>query len=268
MSEKHIVLITGANTGIGYEVVKALAASSHAYHILVGSRSIDNGDKAIAEVKKEAPNTTSDFAVIQVDVSSDESIQKAFDQVKAKFGRVDTLINNAGWSPDTQIASGKLTTREAWNAGYDVNVSGTQVLTQTFMPLLLASTTTPRLLFITSGLSSLAGAANPNSMRYTNPPAGWPKPPGPVFVAYRSSKTALNMLMLDWHRILKNDGVKVWSISPGFLATGLGAVGADALRRMGAGEPKVGGEFIRDVVEGKRDADAGNVINKDGIQPW
>ena len=163
--------------------------------------------------------------------------------------------------------TGKLSTRAGWNAGYDVNVSGTQVMTQTFMPLLLASST-PRLMFITSGLSTLTGAADPNSLRYVNPPAGWPKEPTPSFIAYRSSKAALNMLMLDWHRLLKNDGVKVWSISPGLLATGLGGAGPDALRKMGAAEPSIGGEFIRDVVEGKRDADAGNVINKDGIQPW
>ncbi|KAI9688048.1 MAG: hypothetical protein M1822_001553 [Bathelium mastoideum] len=267
MSDKHVVLITGGNTGLGYEVVKALAASSKPYHVIIGSRSLDNGNEAVLKVQKEVPNTASTFAVIQVDIASDDSIEQAFEQVKAHPGRVDSLINNAGWSPDTQIQQGKLSTRAGWNAGYDVNVAGTQVMTQTFIPLLLASST-PRLMFITSGLSTLAGAANPSYPRYTNPPAGWPKPAGATYIAYRSSKAALNMLMLDWHRILKNDGVKVWSISPGMLATGLGGVGADTLRQMGALEPHVGGEFIRDVVEGERDADSGKVIKKDGIQPW
>lgn len=68
--------------------------------------------------------------------------------------------------------------------------------------------------------------------------------------------------------MLQADGVKVFGISPGFLATGLGGLGPDLLKKFGAGDPSVGGELIRDVVEGKRDEHAGKVINKDGVQPW
>lgn len=87
-------------------------------------------------------------------------------------------------------------------------------------------------------------------------------------IAYRSSKTALNMMMLDWVRMLEPDGVRVFCISPGFLATGLGGMGREFMRKVGAGEASVGGGFVRDVVEGRRDGDAGVVINKDGVQPW
>jgi NAD(P)-dependent dehydrogenase (short-subunit alcohol dehydrogenase family) len=76
------------------------------------------------------------------------------------------------------------------------------------------------------------------------------------------------MMMLDWVTALKPDGVRVFAISPGFLATGLGGMGADKLKMAGAGEPSVGGELIRDVIEGKRDTDAGKVVNKDGVQAW
>ena len=76
------------------------------------------------------------------------------------------------------------------------------------------------------------------------------------------------MMMLEWDRVLTPECVCVFAISPGFLATGLGEVGADTLRKVGAGEPRVGGELIRDVVEGKRDADKGVVVSRDGVQPW
>jgi len=76
------------------------------------------------------------------------------------------------------------------------------------------------------------------------------------------------MMMRQWHRILLNDGVKVWAIAPGFLATGLGGIGREQLLKMGALEPSEGGNFIRDVVEGKRDQDVGKVIWAKGIQPW
>ena len=75
------------------------------------------------------------------------------------------------------------------------------------------------------------------------------------------------MMMREWVRILGNDGVKIWCVSPGFLATGLG-FGAEKLKAMGALDPAVGGALVKDVVEGKRDADVGKVIVKDGIQPW
>lgn len=71
----------------------------------------------------------------------------------------------------------------------------------------------------------------------------------------------------EWFRFLKNDGVKVWCISPGFLATGLGG-SAEATKALGAGDPALGGNFIKDVVEGKRDADVGKIIQRDIIQPW
>lgn len=74
-------------------------------------------------------------------------------------------------------------------------------------------------------------------------------------------------MMREWHRILLNDGVKVWCISPGFLATGLGGDPA-ANKKNGATDPAVAGQFARTVVEGERDADVGKVVLKDGIQPW
>jgi hypothetical protein len=72
----------------------------------------------------------------------------------------------------------------------------------------------------------------------------------------------------EWHRNLKADGVKVWCISPGYLATGLGA-GSEANKNLGAGDPAVAGMFVKDVLEGKRDEDVGKVILKDNVvQPW
>jgi NAD(P)-dependent dehydrogenase (short-subunit alcohol dehydrogenase family) len=158
--------------------------------------------------------------------------------------------------------------REAFDHSYSLNVTSTEVFTRTFAPLLLKSTQ-PRLLFVTSGLSSLETCANGNVGALARPiPAGWPKPAAPSTTAYRSSKTALNMLMLEWTRTLKEDNVKVFCISPGFLATGLAGVGADKLKAMGAGDPSLGGTFIEEVVEGARDADSGKVVNSTGLQPW
>jgi hypothetical protein len=75
------------------------------------------------------------------------------------------------------------------------------------------------------------------------------------------------MLMLDWNHKLKEDGVKVWSVGPGALATNLGGM-IEKAREMGFGPPSAGGVMLRSVVEGERDADTGKVIGKDGEIPF
>lgn len=77
------------------------------------------------------------------------------------------------------------------------------------------------------------------------------------------------MVMVAWHGVLKGDGVRVWCVSPGFLATGLLGGRPDLLRKAGAGEPRVGGELLRKVVEGERDGDVGKVVTQNGeVQGW
>ncbi|KAF2475617.1 NAD(P)-binding protein [Lindgomyces ingoldianus] len=278
MSDKTILLITGGNTGIGYETVKELLSSPVPYTIIMGSRSIDKAKDAISTLTSENPNSKSEIVPLQVDIVDDESIDQAYKEVESKWGKIDILVNNAGMRRASfdgimQQKPGAAGIREAWQTSYSVNVTSTQVMTTIFMPLLLKSST-PRLLFVTSGLSSLTTCSSGliSAMQRPNPPAGWPKPFEPSHITYRSSKTALNMMMLYWNRLLKEDGVKVWCISPGFLATGLGGVGKEVLKKFGAGDASIGGEFIRKVVEGERDADVGKVVNylnrEHGVQPW
>ena len=261
MGSQKIVLITGANDGIGYEAVKALLESDKAnYHVLLGSRSLDKGKAAVERLHEEVPKTDNTVEVIQLDVTSDESIQKAFEHVEANFGHLDSLINNAGSSFDIEYIHGKVGLRECFNKAYDVNVSGAHVTSYIFTPLLLKSSD-PRLLFI-AGLSQITVA----SQKYfpTPPlPAGWPKQVGFETIGYRSSKTALNMVMLDWNHKLKADGVKVWGVGPGMLATNLGGLGPEKVASMGGGHPSIGGKIIRSVVEGERDAEVGKLVGRD-----
>ncbi|KAI1124309.1 NAD(P)-binding protein [Nemania abortiva] len=271
-TDKTILLITGGNTGLGLEAIKALCQSSKAYEIIIGCRTVSKGENAITELKKEYPETTSTFSTVQVDLAVDESLEKAIAEISSKHGRLDVLINNGGASFDNEILSGKMTMREGFNESWNINVTGTHILTTLAVPLLLKSSN-PRLIFIASGTSTLTETERsdtPTLARInTSPPAGWPKQTiGMVTTSYRSSKTGLNMLMREWRRMLLNDGVKVWAVSPGFLATGLAGIGAERLKQMGALDPAIGGHFLKDVVEGKRDHDEGKVIRRDMIQPW
>lgn len=155
--------------------------------------------------------------------------------------------------------------REMWDKSWSVNTTSTQVFTHIFAPLLLQSSS-PRLIFITSGTSTLGEHDNQKLAVNQSPEMGWPKQ-NYMVAAYRSAKCGMNMMMREWARILSNDGVKVWCISPGMLATGLGG-NPEMLKKMGALDPAIGADFIRSVVEGQRDQDVGTVIRKDNTQPW
>ena len=96
MSSSPILLITGANTGLGFETIKALCRSSIAYTILLGGRSIEKAQGAVQLAQSQFTNCPSTLTAIQIDIESDDSILKAFDEVSAKYGRIDILINNAG----------------------------------------------------------------------------------------------------------------------------------------------------------------------------
>ena len=158
-----------------------------------------------------------------------------------------------------------MTERAMWQKTYDLNVIGTQIMTSTFVPLLLKSKD-PRLLFVTSGTATLSGTEDRSIIVNRIPSKGWPKAEFSL-PSYRTSKCALNMMMREWHRILKEDGVKVWCLSPGLLATNLGN-NPEMLKKIGAGDPAVAGPFIKDILEGRRDDDTGLVVIRDGVQPW
>jgi NAD(P)-dependent dehydrogenase (short-subunit alcohol dehydrogenase family) len=89
-----IVLITGANTGLGLETAKALLQSPQAYTIILASRDIEKANTAAQQL--QSVQSPSLVTTVQVDLEDDRSIQRAFDHVAEQYGRVDVLINNAG----------------------------------------------------------------------------------------------------------------------------------------------------------------------------
>ena len=108
MDQRAVVLITGANTGLGFEMIRALCGSDKSYEILVGGRSLVKAEQATNNVTKDFPSTRSNIWPVQVDIEDDESIQRVFDQVRTKFGRLDALVNNAGEDADECCQQGHL----------------------------------------------------------------------------------------------------------------------------------------------------------------
>ena len=89
---KRVILITGANKGIGFEVVKKLVAKPSNDVILLGCRDLQRGENAL-----KALGSPSNVHLLHIDTSSPESIDKAKKEVQEKYnGQLDILVNNAG----------------------------------------------------------------------------------------------------------------------------------------------------------------------------
>ncbi|WQF89242.1 Putative short-chain dehydrogenase/reductase SDR, NAD(P)-binding domain superfamily [Colletotrichum destructivum] len=151
MDAQKIILVTGANTGFGSDVVKSLLQSTTFYSILFGSRNLANADNAIQCLAAQFPASESVLYPLQVDIENDESINVGFRTVEEKFGRLDALVNNAGMlNPvmlkicsfkfskggqfDQLAKEGKMTLREVWNKTGNFNTTGTHIMTSFFAP--------------------------------------------------------------------------------------------------------------------------------------
>jgi len=236
-SRSTIVLITGANKGIGFEIAKKLAKEQPSYHILVGSRDSKRGEEAAAKLDAE------NVEAISIDVTNDESISAAASTVASKFGRLDVLINNAGIAVEDTTQSGNGSLRDRMFECYNVNVFGAMQTFETFTPLLEKSSN-PNVVFISSGLGSFGNQASMGS-----------------YAVYRSSKTAINMLVMTYAHRYREKGWKINSCCPGFVAT-------DLNNFRGVGKVESGAiNAVRLATLGK-DGETGTYSSKDGPYPW
>ena len=111
-----VALVTGASKGIGAGIAKALAADG-ASVVVNYSSSKEGADKVVAEIKAKGGKAVA----VQGDFSKQEDIGKVFAEVKKNFGRLDTLVNNAGiyaFTPLEQV------TAEEYQKIFNLNVLG------------------------------------------------------------------------------------------------------------------------------------------------
>ena len=91
MSERKVIIITGANSGIGKAMATDLGAAGH--HIVMGCRSLGRGEAAKADIERNAKGPVD---LLQVDVGEPDSVREFASAVRAKYPKVDVLMNNAG----------------------------------------------------------------------------------------------------------------------------------------------------------------------------
>jgi NAD(P)-dependent dehydrogenase (short-subunit alcohol dehydrogenase family) len=192
--EQKVALVTGANRGIGREVVRQLAKRD--YHVLLGAR-----DSAKAKAAAKELSGSGLVVALTLDVSDPSSIERAAMQLTEEVGRLDVLVNNAGVGLDFGV-SGLEPDFQKIQQTLQTNFFGAYRLTVALLGLLAASQH-PRIVNVSSGMGGVSEMG------------GWS--PG-----YRVSKAAMNAMT----RILSTElgeRFRVNSACPGFVKTDMGA---------------------------------------------
>ena len=129
MKEK-IVLVTGANKGIGFGIAKHLGKSG--WQVIIGARDEERAEKAISELKSAGVNV---LGWVNIELRDLANIEQAVKEINAKYPELTLLVNNAGIPGDMSVDS-QHTELSDIKETLDVNFIGTFAFTKALMPLL------------------------------------------------------------------------------------------------------------------------------------
>jgi NAD(P)-dependent dehydrogenase (short-subunit alcohol dehydrogenase family) len=157
----RVAIVTGAGTGIGRAAACALLADG--WRVAFSGRRADALQAAIVSAGDPFGDIAARAMAVPADVTDEASVQALFDAVRARFGRLDFLFNNAGMgAPPVPLDELKL---EHWRATVDTNLTGTFLCTRGAFRVMKAQS--PRGGRIVNNGSISAYAPRPNSMPYT-----------------------------------------------------------------------------------------------------
>lgn len=185
--DNKIVLITGANRGIGHSIMSAFI---NAGYIVIGTSRSDDGVKKI----NDTIGDPSKGCGVKMDVTSENDIQSANKLIRDKFGITTILINNAGVTKDNLLMR---MSSEEWNDVIDTNLNSLYRVTKEFIREMMKQKT-GRIINISSvvGMSGNAGQSN-----------------------YSSSKSAIYGFTKSLAKEVASRNITVNAISPGFIET-------------------------------------------------
>ena len=172
---EKVAFITGANRGIGFETSKQLAKKNT--KVILGSRDLDKGKKAIEKLASEGINAD----LIQYDAFDLNAPQKVYDYISKEYSKLDILINNAGvlLTGNLFVTNSSSVSDKDIKDTFQTNLFSVISLTQKLLPLIKKSEA-GRIVNVSTILSSLTLHSAKDS----------PITPAKEF-AYNASKTAL-----------------------------------------------------------------------------
>jgi NAD(P)-dependent dehydrogenase (short-subunit alcohol dehydrogenase family) len=197
-SNSTIVLITGANKGLGYETAKQLIEKD--YKVYIGARDVERGQTAANKLGAH---------FVQLDVTNDKSVEKAMSEITEHEDHIDVLVNNAGISGGIAEVSATVA-----HDVFETNVIGVIRVTEAAIPLLQKSNN-PVVVNISSSLGSFWAVTNPERRQFHYPT-----------VVYGSSKAAVSMITVQYAKSYPD--IKFNAVEPGFTATDFTNMSSDA----------------------------------------
>jgi len=230
---KKTIFITGANRGLGKACSIQLVNDGH--KVIATSRIMEKGTVALQEINNIKSNA--DITFYELDVNSTSSIENCLQQVSNQHQHIDCLINCAGISTTNNFQN---SSKEELTSTVQTNLLGPYWLSQSFIPLLSQSSDAKII-----NVSSLMGSLNQS---------------GPGYAAYRISKTALNSMTRVMSHDLKEQGIKVFCVCPGWVHTDMG--GPNAPRTPVEGAKSILYPFY------SSDAESGNFYKDGELQDW
>jgi NAD(P)-dependent dehydrogenase (short-subunit alcohol dehydrogenase family) len=189
-----IILITGANKGLGYETARRLIELGQT--VIIGARDPGRGQAAADRLGAR---------FVPIDVTDNASVTRAAADIEAHEGHIDTLINNAGITGRAAPA-GELTGDDA-ELVFATNVAGIVRVTNAFLPLLRKSEA-PAVINVSSGMGSFALTHDPQRVESTI-----------AAPLYTASKAAVTMLTTQYAKALPD--IRFNAADPGYTATDL-----------------------------------------------
>jgi len=236
-------LVTGGNKSIGFETARQLAQLG--YFTYIGSRDKAKGLQAVDKLNSMG---LKNVGCVQLDVTDINSINAARQELEEKNKKLDVLINNAGISGGFPQPATKISI-ETMRRVFETNFIGAVQVSQAFMELLKKSDE-PRIVNVTTELSSLTNHSNPDWKFSQFKPA-----------AYGPSKIALNAYTVMLAAELKDTVFKVNCVCPGFTKT-------DFNNHQGTKTVEQGAKAIVKYSTLDKDGATGKFFNEDGEIAW
>lgn len=122
-------IVTGANSGLGYDTAAALAGKGA--QVVLAVRNLDKGNEAVDRIKNSTPNAA--VSMTELDLSSLDSVRRAADELRTAHPRIDLLINNAG----VMYVPNRETTADGFEMQFGTNHLGHFALTGLLLESLL-----------------------------------------------------------------------------------------------------------------------------------
>ena len=247
-SNKKIVLVTGSNKGIGYGIIEILLQKKSNLRIILTSRNEDLGKKSFNKSLTKYPYSKDYFYYHQLDITNKESISNLISWIRRYFGKIDYLVNNAGFGPHASR-----TEISIHMSVLEINVFGTINFTEEMIKnnminyrgkIIVVGSLGGCLHFLNSNklkndfknakttqdLLNLAQSFKNSFLRGTEQKEGW------CSKSYYVSKMIINSYprILSYRREIEQNDISVYAIHPGWVRTEMGGSYAPLTIRQGA----------------------------------